>query len=129
MAATRYGTWDELMAESTVSARPIAARLRAIVREVHPDTCEVVRLGDHAATYGLGPRKMVEGYCYIWPHAERVNVGFFQGASLPDPAGLLEGMGARLRHVKVHSLEAADAPALRALIVSAVAERRRALGN
>lgn len=129
MAATRFGTFDELMAESETGLRPIARRLREVVYEIHPEAVEVVRLGDRAATYGLGPRKMSEGYCYVLPYRMWVNLGFYQGAELPDPEGLLEGTGAKLRHVKVRSVEAAAQPAVRALIEAALAERRDALDH
>jgi hypothetical protein len=129
MAATRFGTFDELMDDTAEALRPIARRLREVVLEVHPEAVEVVRLGDRAATYGLGPRKMSDGYCYVLPYQRWVNLGFYQGAELPDPEGLLEGTGARLRHVKIRVLEAADVPALRALIEAALAERRAALGS
>ena len=129
MAETRFGTFDELMAQTEASLRPVAERLRQIVLEVHPDATEVVRLGDRAATYGLGPKKMSEGYCYVLPYKRWVNLGFYVGAELADPEGLLEGTGARLRHVKVRSVEESDAPAVRALIVAALAERREALGR
>ncbi len=70
------------------------------------------------ATYGVGPRKMIDGYAYILPHGAWVNLGFFQGAGLADPEGLLTGTGARLRHVKV-----------RLLIEAALAERKGAIGR
>ena len=127
MAETRFGTFDELMSESEEALRPIARRLREIVLEVHPEAVEVVRLGDRAATYGLGPKKTSEGYCYVLPYKHWVNLGFFQGVALPDPDGLLEGTGAKLRHVNVRSPEAAGQPAIRALIKAALAERSDAL--
>mgnify|MGYP001828988948 FL=1 len=129
MADTRFGTFDELLAETAPALQPVAVRLRAIVLEVDPEAVEVVRLGDRAATYGVGPRKMSEGYCYVLPYQRWVNLGFYQGAGLPDPDGLLEGTGARLRHVKVRSVAAADAPAIRALVEAALTERRAALGR
>ena len=128
MAATRFGTFDELMADTDEARRPVARRLREIVHEIHPDVVEVVRLGDRAAAYGLGPKKMSEGYCYVLPYERWVNLGFYQGALLPDPEGVLEGTGARLRHVKIRSLDAADAPAVRARVMAALNERRSALG-
>ena len=129
MADTRYGTFDELQGETDATLRPVAVRLREVVLQVDPEATEVVRLGDRAATYGLGPRKMSEGYCYVLPYQRWVNLGFYQGAGLPDPAGLLEGTGARLRHVKVRSVEAAETASIRALIEAALAERRAALGR
>lgn len=107
--------------------RPIAERLREIVGEVDPDTVEVVRLGDRAATYGVGPKKMSEGYSYILPHKNWVNLGFYKGAELPDPAELMEGTGKKLRHVKVRSVEDAERPEIRTLIEEALAERTEAL--
>ncbi|MGD8486537.1 MAG: DUF1801 domain-containing protein [Chloroflexota bacterium] len=129
MTATRFGTFDQLMAQSAEPMRPIATRLREIVYEIDPEAVEVVRLGDRAATYGLGPAKMREGYCYVLPYERWVNLGFYQGAALPDPEGLLEGTGARMRHVKVRSLEAAERRPMRRLIEAARAERRAALGR
>jgi hypothetical protein len=46
-------------------------------------------------------------------------VGFFQGASLPDVAGLLEGSGKRMRHVKLRPDRETDFRALGALIHAA----------
>ena len=129
MAQTRIGTFAELMAESEPAMRPIATRLREIVLETHPEAVEVVRLGDRAATYGLGPKKMSEGYCYVLPYTSWVNLGFYSGADLPDPASLLEGTGARLRHVKVRSVPAAELPAIRDLVLAALEDRRAALGH
>jgi len=87
MAETRFGTFDELMAESEAALRPIATRLREMVCGIHPEAVEVVRLGDRAATYGLGPKMMSEGYCYVLPYRKWVNFGFYKGAELPDPDG------------------------------------------
>lgn len=128
MVETRYGTFDELLEIAAPQIRPIAVRLREIVLEVDPDAVEVVRLGDRAATYGVGPKKMSEGYAYILPHKNWVNLGFYKGADLPDPAGLMEGTGKKLRHVKVRAVEDAERPEIRALLKEALAERTAALG-
>lgn len=82
-----------------------------------------------ASSLGLGEKKMSEAAVYVMPMADRVNFGFYHGAALEDPAGLLEGTGKRLRHMKVRSLAEADDPALRTLVRRAVAERRAALGQ
>ena len=126
---TKLGTFDELLAITSLSQRPVMKRLREIVLAIHPDTCEVVRLGDRAATYGVGPKKMSEGYAYLLPYEAWVNLGFYKGADLPDPKGLLEGTGAKMRHVKIRSLEEAERPAVRALLKAALAERKQALGH
>ena len=128
MERARFGSFDDLLSLTEEPLRPVVRALRATVLEVHADACEVVRLGDRAATYGVGPRKMIDGYAYILPHAAWVNLGFYRGAELPDPESLLEGTGARMRHVKVRTVDDARRPALRALVAAAYAERRDAMG-
>jgi hypothetical protein len=55
-------------------------------------------------------------FAYVGAFRSHVNVGFFHGASLPDPKGLLEGGGKYMRHVKLKLGRTIDAPALEALI-------------
>ncbi len=90
-------------------ARAWFARLRACgpeVRELlhdgHPTAC----LGDAA-------------FAEVNVFTHHVNVGFFQGASLPDPHGLLEGSGRFMRHVKLRPGALPPPQALEALITAA----------
>jgi hypothetical protein len=119
------GTFDELLAGVDPDLAAIARRLRAMIRAVDAKTVETVRLGDNAATYGVGPKKMTDGYAYIMPMRGYVNLGFYQGALLADPERLLEGTGKALRHVKVRSLADANRASVRALVAAALARRRR----
>src|ERR1043166_3484990 len=73
------------------------------VREVLHDGCPVACLGD--APFG-----------YVNAFTAHVNVGFFHGAALPDPAGLLHGNGKFMRHVKLRPGTAINAAALSRLI-------------
>ena len=118
-------TFEELVDGVDPQLVEIARRLRAMILKVDPKAVETVRLGDHAATYGVGPKKMTEGYAYIMPLRGYVNLGFYQGARLPDPARLLEGTGKGLRHVKVRTPSAAGAAALRQLVRASLALRKR----
>lgn len=127
MPDTKIGTFDQLLDTMTPDMREIAIALKAMILAVDSNAVEVVRMGDRAATYGVGPKKMTEGYTYILPHAKWVNLGFFQGTLLPDPAGLLEGTGAKMRHVKIRDLEACQNPKLRDLVETAQRERKAAL--
>ncbi len=129
MSDAKFGTFEDLMAMTAEGMQPIAEALRALTLEVDPDATEVVRLGDRAATYGVGPKKMSEGYVYVLPYSKHVNFGFYKGAALDDPAELLEGTGAKMRHVKVRTLDAASRPELRALVQAALSERKEALGR
>ncbi|MDJ0961943.1 MAG: DUF1801 domain-containing protein [Acidimicrobiia bacterium] len=129
MTGATIGTFAELLDLAEEAMRPIAERLRTLVFEIDPESVEVVRLGDRAATYGVGPKKMSEGYAYVLPYSNWVNLGFYRGADLPDPDGLLEGTGARMRHVKIRSIADADTPAIRTLIRAAITERESAVGR
>jgi hypothetical protein len=55
-------------------------------------------------------------FAYVGIFRSHVNVGFFHGASLPDPEGLLEGTGKYMRHVKLRPGRPIVASALRALV-------------
>ena len=125
MPDAKFGTFEDLLQISDETVRPIATVLREGAFEVDPNTYEVVRLGDRAATYGVGPRKMIDGYAYILPYKSWVNLGFYQGADLADPNGLLEGTGKKMRHMKIRSLEDANRSSVRALIRGAF-ERKAA---
>src|SRR6188508_2496827 len=121
------GTFDQLLAGVEPDLAAIARRLRAIIRAVDASTVETVRLGDNAATYGVGPKKMTDGYAYIMPMRGYINLGFYQGAMLPDPQRLLEGTGKGLRHVKIRILAEANRSSVRALVAAALAQRRAPL--
>ena len=129
MTTAKFGSFDDLLQITSEDLQPIVRTLREAIFDVHPEACEVVRLGDRAATYGVGPRKMIDGYAYVLPHRAWVNLGFYRGASLPDPEGLLEGTGAKMRHVKIYTLADASGADIRALVEAALVERTSALAQ
>ena len=51
-----------------------------------------------------------EGVVHIATYARHANLGFNDGASLDDPARVLSGTGARIRHVTCRSLDDVAAP-------------------
>jgi hypothetical protein len=53
-----------------------------------------------------------------------VNVGFFRGAELADPKGILEGTGKFMRHVKLGPGHDCDAAALSRLISTAYSDMK-----
>ncbi|MEZ5595213.1 MAG: DUF1801 domain-containing protein [Pseudomonadales bacterium] len=66
-------------------------------------------------------------FAYVNVFRAHVNVGFFRGAELPDPAGLLEGTGRFMRHVKLRPDTPANEAALERLIRDAHADMQRRL--
>jgi hypothetical protein len=68
---------------------------------------------------------MSQHYAYIGVHKSHLNLGFYYGTSLKDPAGLLEGSGKKLRHVKISEMAEAKSPAVESLLIQAIADRRQ----
>ena len=87
--------------------RGCGADVRELLNDGHPTACA----GD--AAFG-----------YVDAFSAHVNVGFFFGAALDDPAGLLEGAGKRMRHVKLRWAQPVNADALSELIVAAYRDIR-----
>ncbi|WP_396594242.1 DUF1801 domain-containing protein [Brevundimonas sp. R86498] len=83
----------------------------ADVHELIHDGCPTACVGDVA-------------FAYVGVFKAHINVGFFHGATLADPAGLLEGSGKYMRHTKLRWGEAVDDRALGQLIASAYADAR-----
>ena len=67
-------------------------------------------------------------FAYVNAFRSHVNVGFFHGASLPDPEGLLEGEGKYMRHVKLKPGRTIDSSALEALITASYQDILTRLG-
>lgn len=86
------------------------------VRELLHDGAPTACLGD--AAFG-----------YVNVFASHVNVGFFHGAALRDPARLLQGTGKHMRHVKLRPGTATNAAALSALIETAYSDIKARVEN
>jgi hypothetical protein len=103
--------------ELRLLARPWFEQMRgcgADVREVLHDGCPTACVGDAA-------------FAYVNAFSAHVNVGFFPGAALDDPAGLLEGAGKSMRHVKLRWGQPVNEAALSALITAAYRDIRARL--
>ena len=99
----------------------IARRWFEVMRGCGDDVREVLHDGHPTACVGDAP------FAYVNAFRAHVNVGFFRGAEIADPAGLLEGTGKFMRHVKIKSERDVDATALTALIETAYADMRARL--
>jgi Domain of unknown function (DU1801) len=118
---------DALLGSHTSTVREVFSALRALVRDVAPDGVEQLDLPDRLLAYGFGPPGGVRlsGFAVaLIPHSAHVNVQLADGALLPDPNGIVEGTGKRIRHVKCRSLDDVARPALRALLEDQASRRR-----
>jgi len=87
--------WFEVM-------RDCGDEVRELLHDGHPTAC----VGD--AAFG-----------YVNAFTAHVNVGFFRGAEIDDPAGLLDGKGKFMRHVKLSRERKVDEEGLKKLIRTA----------
>ena len=97
--------WFEVM-------RACGEDVRELLHDGHPTAC----VAD--AAFG-----------YVNAFKAHVNVGFFRGAEIADPEGLLEGTGKFMRHVKLRPERPVNAMALRKLIETAYRDMKRRLGS
>lgn len=66
-------------------------------------------------------------FAYVNAFTAHVNVGFFRGAEIDDPNGLLEGTGKFMRHVKLRPAGENNAAALLRLVHTAYGDIRQRL--
>jgi hypothetical protein len=95
--------WFEVM-------RDCGDDVRELLHDGHPTAC----VGDTA-------------FAYVNAFSAHVNVGFFRGAALSDPSGLLEGTGKFMRHVKLRPGRNVDEKALQQLIGAAYTDMHERL--
>ena len=92
--------WFEVM-------RACGDDVRELLHDGHPTAC----VGD--AAFG-----------YVNAFKAHVNVGFFRGAEIADPEGLLEGTGKFMRHVKLRPERDVNVTALMKLIETAYSDMK-----
>src|SRR5437763_6703975 len=97
------GHWFKVM-------RACGEDVRELLHDGHPTAC----VADAA-------------FAYVNAFKAHVNVGFFRGAEIADPAGLLEGAGKRMRHVKIIPGSVFNAAALSKLIGVAYTDMKHRL--
>jgi hypothetical protein len=101
----------------------IAREWLEVIRGCGDDVCELLHDGHPTACVGDA------AFAYVDAFTAHVNVGFFVGTRLLDPAGLLEGTGRLMRHVTLRpGGPAVHREALEALIRLAHADMRHRVG-
>ncbi len=99
----------------------LAAHWFGYTRKLDKNILELLHDGYPTACIGEYP------FIYVGSFKAHANIGFFYGVDLPDPAGLLEGSGKRLRHVKLKPRTTIDEQALTNLIRAAYQDILRRL--
>jgi hypothetical protein len=115
-AVERDPAIDVWLNEQAPDLSAIARTWFGRMRECGDDVRELMHDGHPVACVEDAP------FGYVDVFRAHVNVGFFYGAELDDPSGLLQGTGRRMRHVNVMPGVDLNALALSALINAAYAD-------
>jgi len=111
-ARARGVTVDAYIAGLSPRYRAIAERLLTILQSVAPKATSSIKWGQPVFEHG-GPMIWMKAF------AKHFALGFWRGAELPDPQGILEGDGNRMRHVKLRAPADIDERAVKALVRAA----------
>jgi len=99
----------------------LAMATRALVLEEAPESIELIYDAYSAVSSGYSfTGRPSDTFVYIAAYAKRVNLGFYWGAFLKDPHGLLEGSGKQSRHLPVEEVGDLAKRHVRAFIRQAV---------
>jgi len=113
---------DAFLARFTPSveaqARAALARMRARV----PGAVELVYDNYNALAIAFGANEKLSGVVFsIALYPRWVSLFFARGPELPDPQGLLQGSGTKVRHIVLKDIALFDDPAVDALIAEGLA--------
>ena len=110
MKMKTYGSFAEYLKDQSPRNQTIIRGLRRLVKQVEPGLSEAVKWGNGCWVGSNGP------VAYVYSDDGFVQFGFFHGAALKDPQGLLEGSGKYVRHTKVRATSEIDKKTLAALL-------------
>lgn len=100
----------------SIEHKEICNRLRSLIITCMPGATEMIVHGAIAYATSLSS---VHRIVYIAPQKKWVNLGFFFGADIADPSGLLEGDGKRMRHIKLCNEDEVNNPAIACILKTA----------
>ena len=115
-AVKRDPAVERWLSDDPVELRSMAQHWFARMRKCGDDVRELMHDGCPVACVADAP------FGYVNSFKSHVNVGFFYGAALADPARLLEGSGKRMRHVKLRPDSEVNDRALSAIVDAAYAD-------
>jgi hypothetical protein len=112
--------------------RPYGARIarlfcaaRAAVLAAAPQANELIydAYNTVSAVYSSSER-LADAFCHVAAYRDYVNLGFNEGARLPDPERLLVGSGTNIRHIRIAGVDILRDRAVQRLLTAAVAHAR-----
>lgn len=111
----KYVTIDEYIQNQEPWKREILITLRTYVKKYAPNAKEAIKWSQPVYEDENGP------FCFIRAYKEHINIGFWRGAIMKDPAGILEGDGEKMRHIKIVNISRIDETLIAEFVKQAVA--------
>lgn len=97
---------DDFLEPYDPSVRTLFFQTRTFVLNAAPRANELIYDAYNAVTCAYSySERLKEAFCHVAAYRKHVNLGFNQGAGLDDPHGLLVGSGARIRHIRISSVD------------------------
>jgi hypothetical protein len=106
---------DTYVQRKNAALQQVATELRRLVKKTLPAARETIN------PWGIPTFDQNGPLAFMMIGKNHVTFGFTRGTSLTDSAGLLEGTGKNLRHVKLNDAQQLRDPNLRHLIAEAAA--------
>jgi hypothetical protein len=107
--------FDPAIRELALDAREL------VLRVLGPSNESILDVYALALNYGFSER-MKDQAVYIAVYTKHINLGFYWGARMDDPEGVLECGGKQLRHIKIKSRADLGTPLIRDYLGRAVPE-------
>jgi hypothetical protein len=112
---------DRIIAKQTPGMVKLTRQVLAKLRERFPGAVEMVYDKKRGMVVGFCPDERASNVINsIGVYSKWINLYFFEGDSLPDPDGLLQGSGHTVRHIRIDSAADLDRPAVKALMAEAL---------
>lgn len=106
---------DAYVQQRNPALKDVVTAVRRLVKQTVSAAAEAIN------PWGIPVFELNGTLCFLMVGRQHVSLGFARGTSLSDPAGLLEGTGKNIRHVKLKKAEQANHPNLRNLLLEAAA--------
>jgi hypothetical protein len=104
----------------------LALAVRQLVLEEASASTELIYDAYNAVATGYSfTGRPSDAFVHIAVYAHWVNLGFNWGVNLPDPEGVLEGSGRRIRHIRISQPADLEKPIVRRLVRAAAAHAER----
>ena len=112
---------DRIIAKQPPEMAKLTKQVLAKLRPRFPGAVELVYDKRRGMVVGFCPDERASNVINsIGVYSKWINLYFFEGDTLPDPDGLLQGSGHTVRNIRIVSATDLDRPAVKALMAEAL---------